>query len=65
MTKRDALNLLADMVAEFIFEGGDPRALAGHDRLHVLELADALDKLGSTAEARIVRNIGSKMTYPS
>jgi len=50
------------MVAEFIFEGGAPTAMAGHDRLDVLQLADALDKLGFPEEAKIARDCGQSMT---
>jgi len=63
MTKRDANKLMAEMVADFIFEGGAPTAIAGHDRLDVLRLADALDKLGFPQEAKIARDCGQKMTY--
>jgi hypothetical protein len=51
------------MVADFIYEGGAPSALAGHDRLDVLRLADALEALGYPEEAELARDDGRKMTY--
>lgn len=55
MGKREACKVLASAVAEYLFEGGHPQALVGADRLHWIELADALEAMGYVAEARVVR----------
>ncbi len=65
MTTKDAHEVLESAVADFIFEGGEPTALVGHNRLKLLELADALEKLGHLCQANQIREQASKMFYPA
>lgn len=65
MTKPQAYEILANAVAAFIHDGGTGTALVGHNRLDVLELADAMDKIGYTDQAAVVRSEGSKLATAS